>query len=95
MQRILKMDKYDLIKSLNLHFCGDNYKKSLDLYVDIVEHYIFMGNIEKAKQLLVKLGFEKKNSNNFIKETINRYNDDYSEYLKMIMNNKVKRKTLN
>ena len=89
------MDKYELIKSLNLHFYGDNYKKSLDLYVDIVEHYIFTGNINKAKKLLVKLGFEKKDSNKFINETVSKYNDDDSEYLKMIMNNKIKRKTLN
>ena len=46
-------------------------------------------------ELLEKLGFKEKNYNKFIKSIINKYDDDEAKYLKMIINNKVKRKTLN
>ncbi len=89
------MNKKKLIESLKIECFGHSYTESVIIYVDIVEHLIFTGNINEAKELLEKLGFKAKNYNKFIKSIINKYDDDEAKYLKMIINNKVKRKTLN
>ena len=89
------MDKKKLIESLKIECFGLSYTESISIYVDMVEHFIFTGKINKAKELLDKLGFKQKNYDKFIKSIINKYDHDEANYLKMIINNKVKRKTLN
>tara|TARA_Y200000002_G_C22330257_1_gene516454 strand:+ start:94 stop:363 length:270 start_codon:yes stop_codon:yes gene_type:complete len=89
------MNKNDLIKSQKIEFFGENYEKTLSVYIDMVEHFIFIGDLKAAKRLMDKLGFKEKNSTAYIKTIIDKYDDEDSKYLQMIMNNKVKRSLLN
>tara|TARA_B100001027_G_C16167151_1_gene285272 strand:+ start:430 stop:699 length:270 start_codon:yes stop_codon:yes gene_type:complete len=89
------MIKDELIKQQKIEHLGKSYIETLSVYLDIVEHYIFIGNLKKATTIMRNLGFKEKNCRSFIKTIIKKYDDDDSKYLKMIMNNQIKRKLLN
>ncbi len=89
------MNKNDLIKLQKIELYGEVYEKTLSVYLDIVEHFIFIGDFKSAKELMSSLGFKKKNSNEYIKTILEKYDDEDSKYLQMIMNKKIKRRILN
>ena len=43
------MNKNDLIKSQKIEFFGEVYEKTLSVYLDMVEHFIFIGDLKAAK----------------------------------------------
>ena len=89
------MNKNELIKLQKIDLYGEVYEKTLSVYLDIAEHFIFIGNLKAAKKLMNKLGFKEKCSKEYIKTIIEKYDDEDSKYLQMIMNNKIKRRFLN
>ena len=89
------MNKNELIKLQKIELYGEVYKKTLSVYLDIVEHFIFIGDLKAAKKLMHKLGFKEKCSKEYLKTIIEKYDDEDSKYLQMIMNNKIKRRFLN
>ena len=89
------MRKEDLLEMQKKQLRGESYANALSGYLDIVEHYVFIGNILKAKRLMVKLGFQTKVIKKYILSIIKKYDDDESNYLRMIIKGKIKRKLLN
>ena len=89
------MRKEDLLEMQKKQLRGESYENALSGYLDIVEHYVFIGNTLKAKKLMVKLGFQTKVIKKYILSIIKKYNDDESNDLRMIIKGKIKRKLLN
>ena len=89
------MDKDDLML---MKFKDFKSQKSLDTlfrYLEISEHYIFTGEIRKAKSLLRNLGFNEKTIKKYINGVDEKYNDWENQKIKEIILGKINKNLLN
>ena len=89
------MDKDDLML---MKFKDFKSQKSLDTlfrYLEISEHYIFTGEIRKAKSLLRNLGFNEKTIKKYINGVDEKYDDWENQKIKEIILGKINKNLLN
>ena len=69
--------------------------QALNRYIEISTHYINMDKVEKARKILISLGFTKKSVEKYIIRTIQDAEIHISEDFKLLMKGKVSKRYLN
>ena len=96
------MEVYDMkILETDILELNDNIDQSelssqaLNRYIEISTHYINMDKVEKARKILISLGFTKKSVEKYIIRTIQDAEIHISEDFKLLMKGKVSKRYLN
>ncbi len=69
--------------------------QALNRYIEISTHYINMEKVEKARKILISIGFTKKSVEKYIIRTIQDAQIHISEDFKLLMKGKVSKRYLN
>ena len=69
--------------------------QALNRYIEISTHYINMDKVEKARKILISIGFTKKSVEKYIIRTIQDAEIHISEDFKLLMKGKVSKRYLN
>ena len=69
--------------------------QALNRYIEISTHYINMEKVEKARKILISIGFTKKSVEKYIIRTIQDAEIHISEDFKLLMKGKVSKRYLN
>ena len=69
--------------------------QALNRYIEISTHYINMEKVEKARKILITVGFTRKSVEKYITRTIQDAEIHISEDFKLIMKGKVSKRYLN
>ena len=74
---------------------SETSSQALNRYIEISTHYINMDKVEKARKILISIGFTKKSVEKYIIRTIQDAEIHISEDFKLLMKGKVSKRYLN
>ena len=90
--KILETDILELNDNLDQ---SELSSQALNRYIEISTHYINMEKVEKARKILISIGFTKKSVEKYIIRTIQDAEIHISEDFKLLMKGKVSKRYLN
>ena len=90
--KILETDILELNENIDQ---SELSSQALNRYIEISTHYINMDKVEKARKILISIGFTKKSVEKYIIRTIQDAEIHISEDFKLLMKGKVSKRYLN
>ena len=90
--KILETDILELNENIDQ---SELSSQALNRYIEISTHYINMEKVEKARKILISIGFTKKSVEKYIIRTIQDAEIHISEDFKLLMKGKVSKRYLN